>query len=177
VSDLLEVIHSLGALAQATPATPGVVYRHFDDAGVLLYIGSTDKHQFRSRQFDHAKDGRWWRYVDRIEQERTPSRRDAYLAETPAIAAERPVFNRQWSRGDQPHREAEYVRSRAGRADRWPPLPAGRGRGEVVDAMLRDLCRIAPDAPSPLPRTSLYPVLDLGEYLMREHLATTGVSA
>ena len=95
--------------------TPGVVYRHYDRDGVLLYIGSSDVYKFPSRQDDHAKAARWWRYVARIEHEVVPpDRRAAYLAEFAAMKTERPIFNRTsrtlavW----QQARESDYLRRR-----------------------------------------------------------------
>lgn len=87
----------------------GVLYRHLDADGCLLYVGSTDERQDRKRHLGHARAGRWWPFVDRIEREALPNRRAAYLAETVVILAERPIFNRTSGGPDQEQRESAYL--------------------------------------------------------------------
>lgn len=97
--------------AWALEPARGVLYRHYDRSGRLLYVGSSDVRKCESRQGDHAKGARWWPYVARIEREEHPSRRAAYLAEFAAIKAERPIFNRTSKTLAvlQADREARYV--------------------------------------------------------------------
>lgn len=38
----LQTLRSLGELARSTPPTLGVLYRHYDHDGTLLYVGSSD---------------------------------------------------------------------------------------------------------------------------------------
>lgn len=77
--------------ARAAIRSEPVVYRLFDVAGTLLYIGSTG--DFRSRLRAHARDKSWWPEVARTEQEAHPTIQDARLAEAEAIGAECPRYN------------------------------------------------------------------------------------
>ena len=70
---------------------PTVVYRIFNSADVLLYVGCTDN--LKRRMDHHAKRQRWWDEVSRIETEWHPSRTEAECAEDQAIAEERPLYN------------------------------------------------------------------------------------
>lgn len=67
------------------------LYRHYDAAGTLLYVGITRDPSMRSEQ--HQRSSRWFRFVDRTEVEWHRSRRAADDAERDAIATESPVFN------------------------------------------------------------------------------------
>lgn len=67
------------------------LYRFFDAAGDLLYIGITND---PSKRFGrHASDKPWWEEVDRIDLERHPSREAVLAAEAAAIKTERPRYN------------------------------------------------------------------------------------
>lgn len=68
-----------------------VLYRFFDTAGDLLYIGITNDPGRRWGR--HAGDKPWWNEVDRIELERHPDRPTVLLAERDAIKAEYPRYN------------------------------------------------------------------------------------
>lgn len=72
---------------------PCAVYRHFDADGSLLYIGvSSDPH---SRHMGHLSRGsEWATQVATIKVEWHEDRAAALLAESDAIAAERPKHNR-----------------------------------------------------------------------------------
>lgn len=67
------------------------VYRLWDADGNLLYIGSAYDPAKRSRKH-RGKD--WWPQVARRTDDWHPSREAAYVAETAAIAAARPLGNR-----------------------------------------------------------------------------------
>ncbi|MER8003052.1 GIY-YIG nuclease family protein [Streptomyces sp. NPDC095613] len=68
------------------------LYRFFDDAGSLLYVGITnDLHQ---RWEGHARDKFWWHLATRIEVIWHKTRDEAEQAERAAIRNETPVYNR-----------------------------------------------------------------------------------
>jgi hypothetical protein len=116
----------------------GALYRHFDSGGTLLYVGSTETFKLRSRHLGHVRTGRWWAYVARIEVEEIPKRRDAYLIETAAIHAERPIFNSMGSTPEREAREAAYVDTHEPGAVEEPATPRWR-RTEQLDRILRDV--------------------------------------
>lgn len=153
---------------------PGILYRHYDADGVLLYIGSTDTQQMRDRHAAHAREARWWRYVARVEHEQVlPDRRAAFHAEGPAIRAELPVFNRASPQfiDEQELREARYVQEHSDVPYRWPRARrAGTTRlqrRDEIDAMLRELGVLSPPkCMSPVRHASL----DLGEFLAQAYL-------
>lgn len=67
------------------------VYRCYDDAERLLYIGCTVKPALRFKQ--HAASKAWWAEVARIEQTPVTGWRHAEEVERTAIEAERPLYN------------------------------------------------------------------------------------
>lgn len=67
------------------------LYRHFDKAGALLYVGISLSWPLRTKA--HAQKSRWFDLVDKVEIERFPTREDALAAERDAIQRERPKFN------------------------------------------------------------------------------------
>lgn len=73
---------------------PTDVYRLYDHAGRLLYIGITNSVYHRMNQ--HADDKRWWPEVDeeRTEIVRYPTRDQALRAEEYAIKRELPRYNK-----------------------------------------------------------------------------------
>jgi hypothetical protein len=71
------------------------LYRHYDEDGVLLYIGISYDLVARGRQ--HAKEAAWIEYAVRVEAEWLPSRDAAEAAERRAIQIEQPVFNFTYS--------------------------------------------------------------------------------
>jgi PHD/YefM family antitoxin component YafN of YafNO toxin-antitoxin module len=68
------------------------VYRHFNAAGRLLYIGMTDEPLRRNEQ--HAFDKPWWPEVATTKLEWHPTREAAAEAEIAAIKTEDPLYNR-----------------------------------------------------------------------------------
>lgn len=114
---------------------PAAVYRLFDEARTLLYIGSAYDPEERCK--DHRGQP-WWSDVVRRTDELHPSRQDAYLAEMEAIARERPRHNvngtPQYAEECR-HRAAtdpqHQARVRAGSA------AANGASREVVEAILR----------------------------------------
>ncbi|MFG2780799.1 GIY-YIG nuclease family protein [Streptomyces prunicolor] len=75
---------------EAIDQRQAAVYRLYDSAGALLYIGSSYNPERRYR--DHYPKP-WWPLVARREEEWHPSKEAAYMVEMAAIAAEAPVHN------------------------------------------------------------------------------------
>ncbi|MCK1813286.1 GntR family transcriptional regulator [Streptomyces sp. XM4011] len=69
------------------------LYRLYDDAEQLLYVGITSRPKERMRQ--HAGDKHWYREVSFREIEWFDSREEAGQAEVEAIRTERPLHNHQ----------------------------------------------------------------------------------
>lgn len=79
------------------------LYRQFDSADVLLYIGVS--HDVESRNKGHAADSSWWGDVARVTIENYATRREALAAERAAIKLEAPIHN--VARG-KPNRKSEH---------------------------------------------------------------------
>ena len=73
------------------PQQRTALYRLYDDAGVLLYVGITD--DLCGRMRGHETTQPWWPQVRRKTVAWYDERDEADLAETMAIAAERPLHN------------------------------------------------------------------------------------
>lgn len=73
------------------PHKPTALYRFYDAAGDLLYVGITNDTTRRFAQ--HAVDKVWWGLVDGDEIEWFPARADAEAAESVAIWQEQPRYN------------------------------------------------------------------------------------
>lgn len=67
------------------------LYRYYDRAGALLYIGESLSSIARAVQ--HQSHAAWWDYVASFTREKFESKEAAQLAERDAIAKERPAFN------------------------------------------------------------------------------------
>ena len=67
------------------------VYRAYNEAGVLLYVGST--HELGTRMDAHASQSTWWKDAKRFTFTTHPSRADAYSVELRAIRREYPRWN------------------------------------------------------------------------------------
>lgn len=72
-------------------ARPTKLYRHYDAAGELLYIGISLRAAYRLRQ--HMVSSHWADRIARITVEQHPDRPAAEQAETLAIEREKPLFN------------------------------------------------------------------------------------
>lgn len=71
----------------------GYVYRVFDAADRLLYVGCSIDHEARLAQ--HAQNAIWWCFQDHVAVEEFDTRDLAQLAEAHAIANEHPRWNTQ----------------------------------------------------------------------------------
>lgn len=70
---------------------PQVLYRMYDQAGALLYVGIT---VHLGGRFDHHRRTKpWWTDVVRIEMQHFPNRAAVEEAERLAVAAEGPRYN------------------------------------------------------------------------------------
>ena len=67
------------------------LYRHFDAAGVLLYVGISLSTVHRLSQ--HRDDSHWFDQIKRVEIEHFPTRKQAEIAEQVAILTEAPLHN------------------------------------------------------------------------------------
>lgn len=72
-------------------SSPHVLYRLYDYAGELLYIGITG--DWERRRAEHAADKEWWRRVQQVALAEFPSRAEAMNAERIAIRTEHPTYN------------------------------------------------------------------------------------
>jgi|SRR5882724_10156737 len=67
------------------------LYRHFDESGILLYVGISLNSIYRLSQH---KASPWFTLIRRIEIENFPNREDALAEEARAIVLETPRYNR-----------------------------------------------------------------------------------
>lgn len=85
-------------LMEPLPSSAGsehCLYRHFDGAGILLYVGVTFR--IAKRVQEHAKAALWWSEVATITIERFPSKEAASQAEARAVRTERPKHNKHYA--------------------------------------------------------------------------------
>lgn len=71
--------------------TKTVLYRHFDAAGCLLYVGISLSAVNRLKQ--HVADKEWACDIATVTVQQYPTREDALDAEKAAIIAEKPLWN------------------------------------------------------------------------------------
>lgn len=71
--------------------SPQVLYRMFDTAGVLLYVGITFRPE--TRFYAHEQGKSWWHEVAEITLEHFAGRATVEEAERVAIRTERPKYN------------------------------------------------------------------------------------
>jgi hypothetical protein len=80
------------------------VYRAFDAAGRLLYVGCSIELDARLRQ--HSQNAQWWLFKDRVVAVGYPTHQEALDAEAEAIATEHPRWNMQGRSPDHPDGKA-----------------------------------------------------------------------
>jgi predicted GIY-YIG superfamily endonuclease len=68
-----------------------ILYRCYDRATTLLYVGMTNDPENRFRH--HQQVQPWWHQVDHIRLQNLPNREALSRAETAAIQLEQPVYN------------------------------------------------------------------------------------
>lgn len=89
------------------------LYWHYDEAGVLLYVGITDG--LAKRGNSHSRTAPWVEFAAHVKAVWLDSRADAERAEREAITTEKPVFNIKDADGGamaQAARVEMYLRSR-----------------------------------------------------------------
>ncbi|GHJ55660.1 hypothetical protein Nm8I071_49670 [Nonomuraea sp. TT08I-71] len=94
---------------------PHALYRFFDRADVLLYVGITA--DLPQRMGGHRGEKPWWSQVTRVNVEHFATRKAALAAETIAIKDEKPLYNIQGNVLVSPPAQAdidEAVRERIG---------------------------------------------------------------
>lgn len=87
----------------------GALYRHFDAAGQLLYVGASINPYARTSM--HSSQSAWFRQVVRIEMEWFADGVSLMCAEKAAIERERPLINRQHNPAREPARRNKSAAS------------------------------------------------------------------
>lgn len=132
---------------------PTALYRFYDGAGRLLYVGIT--HALERRWQAHKQNQLWWLEVARKEHIWLPNRAEAEAAESKAIRTENPLWDKSLapSRGetwyDNPRKDpreellvseaAEKIR-RAVQSGAFPPwsfLPTTKALGNLLNVSIR----------------------------------------
>lgn len=93
------------------------LYRHFDSAGKLLYVGIALSPTYRLRK--HSRTACWFGQIAAITVQWFPSRGEALVAERDAIDSEWPLHNRTTARSPRDHANREAV----GKIDAWMAKP------------------------------------------------------
>lgn len=91
------------------------LYRYYDFAGVLLYVGITKDPAMRDAQ--HAKSSPWHALTSRRSVEWFDGRAEADAAERNAIRDEAPLFNTMHSTTETRRRAMEYLVTRVSAAE------------------------------------------------------------
>jgi hypothetical protein len=86
-----EIARRLGKVATKRPY--GFVYRIYDGAGALIYIGKTV--QPFARPLSHYSQKPWGREIGRIDTQEFDSEEAAFAAEREAIIREKPKYNKR----------------------------------------------------------------------------------
>lgn len=114
-------------LVHQDPGGPTTVYRFYDQAGSLLYVGITN--QQRRRIHQHASTQGWWPLAATATFTHYDTRAAALDAEAAAILVENPAHNTaQPATGRFAPRDPQYQH----------PLP---GRPDLLDALQRQIAR------------------------------------
>lgn len=74
---------------------PAELYRLYDAAGRLLYIGVSSTVERRLRTHSYRGQNAWWGQVDHCSLEWFAEGHQALAAEVLAIRSERPVYNKR----------------------------------------------------------------------------------
>jgi hypothetical protein len=116
------------------------VYRYYDVAGRLLYVGATGSGYYRAH--GHARSGAaWWPLVTRGEFEHFTTMAEAYSAERRQIVQLGPLYNRadnpQWQAPRAVREAGETIRPRVEQylTQLGPDELARMTKGELTDTM------------------------------------------
>jgi hypothetical protein len=124
---------------------PGVVYRYFDDASTLLYVGAT--FQATSKRWEqHQLSSAWACFVARRAADPFGDVQDAYEAEIAAIRSEKPVFNRRHNQTKDAQDRLRGYLEQHGRLDLLPTLAIKLNREQVEGLQDRIATRAAQEA-------------------------------
>lgn len=102
--------------------SPTDLYRFFDSAGQLLYVGISLSAAARASQ--HRAEKPWWGDVARMDVEHYDNRTDAARAELTAIKTERPLHNVVGNPAARRRPNHAWLCSKCGE-----PIPLGEGKG------------------------------------------------
>lgn len=91
LTDTISAKRAPTAAVRRMARSPHVLYRFYDSAGRLLYVGITLN--LPGRMQAHRSDQPWWYEVSDVRVEPYPSRRSVLAAESLAIRTERPLYN------------------------------------------------------------------------------------
>ena len=106
-----EASRQAGAMDDSEPSERTALYRLYNTADELLYVGISSN--FGHRWTAHAHVQPWWPEVQRQTVEWYPSRAEALTAETAAIETENPRYNGGLlARTDRPGEVEQAVRER-----------------------------------------------------------------
>lgn len=116
------------------------VYRYYDNGGVLLYVGITDRGVRRNREHNATKD--WWRFVSGQKVEHFPTRNAAESRERELIQQFRPPFNIQHNPSHE-HARRTYLKLIGDPQDAITTLRAAlaAGTSPAAEAMIELLER------------------------------------
>lgn len=95
------------AAVASEKSVPTAVYRHFDEDGLLLYVGCTSDPDNRART--HQRNAVWSLWAVDQTVEWYDSRLDGEAAETAAIESEQPIFNVTHNDRGSRRRQVEYL--------------------------------------------------------------------
>ena len=90
--------------------TPTSVYRYYDEAKMLIYVGITSRRALRNQQ--HNSDKEWWQWVATQEVDHFDTREAAHSREVALIQQYRPPFNKHHNPDATAMRQA-YIGLRA----------------------------------------------------------------
>lgn len=93
IPDNYDDVSATACACSADPSATASVYKYFDKAGILIYVGITECGIARNRQHNESKE--WWKFVHRQQIEHFQSRAVAHEREVQLIERFRPPFNKQ----------------------------------------------------------------------------------
>jgi hypothetical protein len=124
------------------PTSVWTVYRYYDAADRLLYVGATGQGHWRARA--HNRTALWWPLVARAEFEHFTSEDEAFTHEGKLIVTLNPLYNvadnpnrTAVQNGSEPGGEARIPSSPAGPAEPLPPRPRLRRQIEAYLAQFK----------------------------------------
>lgn len=103
---------------QRVMAGQNALYRYFDTADCLLYIGKSGN--VAARNSGHIKRSEWIQFAVRSAFERFPTPEELVQAERTAIESEHPVFNIQYNDTPEARDRLRAYLEQAGRPDLIP---------------------------------------------------------